>query len=136
LLPNEYIFLTVLISCSDLEALYEGRRCHAYVLRSGLVSHSYVRNALHMCSICSGVEETLGVYKTLPDFDIISCNIMVKAFLEHGHLNDAADIMESMVGEGGKWDQVTYVAVLGLSADLKGFELGLLTSQPDCEEGS
>ena len=125
LVPNEFIFSTVLISCSDLEALYEGRQCHAYALKSGLVSHSYVRNALlHMYSICSGVEDALGVYRRLPNFDIFSFNIMVKAFLEHGHLNDAADIMKSMVGEVGKWDQITYIAVLGLSANLKDLNLG------------
>lgn len=124
-LPNEYIFTTILTACSDVEALYEGRQCHASVLKSGLISHSHVRNALlNMYSLCTGVEDALRVYKTIPDFDIFSVNIMIKAFLEHGHLNAAADVMKSMVREVGKWDQITYVKVLGLSANMKDLCLG------------
>lgn len=123
--PNEYIFTTVLTACSDLEALSEGRQCHAYVLKSGLKSHSHVRNALlKMYSICTGVDDAMRVYKTVPDFDIFSVNIMIKAFLEHGHLSAAADVMKSMVHEVGTWDQITYVEVLGLSANMKDLSLG------------
>ncbi|XP_020271405.1 pentatricopeptide repeat-containing protein At5g39680 [Asparagus officinalis] len=122
---NEYIFSIVLTACSDLEALCEGQQCHAYVVKSGLISHSYIRNTLlHMYSICSSVEDAIQVYKTLPDFDIFSFNSMIKAFSDDGYLDAAAEIMRSVMNEVDKWDQVTYVVVLGLSANLKDLRLG------------
>ncbi|ONK74570.1 uncharacterized protein A4U43_C03F7820 [Asparagus officinalis] len=64
-----------------------------------------------------------GVHKTLPDFDIFSFNSMLNTFLEHGYLDAAAEIMRSVMNEVDKWDQITYVVVLGLSANLKDLRL-------------
>ncbi|XP_008806036.1 pentatricopeptide repeat-containing protein At5g39680 [Phoenix dactylifera] len=123
--PNEYMLTTVLACCAEVRALEEGQQCHEYALKSGLVSHSYVRNALlHMYSKCSGMEDALQVFKTIPGFDIFAFNSMINGFLEHGQLNYALEVVSGMVKEVAWWDHVSYVAVLGLCADSKDMKLG------------
>ncbi|KAG0499095.1 hypothetical protein HPP92_003786 [Vanilla planifolia] len=123
--PNEFIFSTVLASCSEMLALDAGQQCHAYVLKSGLLFHSYIRNALlHMYSKCSGLEDALGVFQSVTGCDIFSFNSMINVLLEHERLFEAVDILRSMVGKTSQWDHITYVAVLGLSANSKDVTLG------------
>ncbi|PKU82888.1 pentatricopeptide repeat-containing protein At5g39680 [Dendrobium catenatum] len=123
--PNEFIFATVLASCSDMQAFKMGQQCHAYVLKSGLSFHSYIRNVLlHMYSTCSGVEDALKVFYSMPGVDVISFNSMINSFLEHGRIWDAMEVLNNMVSEIWQWDHITYVAVLGLCADSKDSLLG------------
>ncbi|KAJ6849218.1 pentatricopeptide repeat-containing protein [Iris pallida] len=123
--PNEYIFTTVLASCADIQALIEGRQCHAYVLKYGLLFHTYVRNALlHMYSRCSQVEDALVVFKTVLDFDIFSANSIINVFLEHECITEAKNVVRSMVAKIGLWDHITYVSVLSLAAASRDLILG------------
>ncbi|KAI3910823.1 hypothetical protein MKW92_001687 [Papaver armeniacum] len=124
--PNEYIFATVLASCSDVRALDEGKQCHGHVLKSGLVFHLYVKNALiDMYSRCSDVEGAVRVLKTVPGFDILSYNSIINGFLENGHLNGGLEVLREMVDGYLVLDGFTYVTVLGLCAGLKDLKLGM-----------
>ncbi|RZC56788.1 hypothetical protein C5167_015638 [Papaver somniferum] len=124
--PNEYIFATVLASCSDVRALDEGKQCHGHVLKSGLVFHQYVKNALiDMYSRCSDVKAALGVLKMVPGSDILSYNSIITGFLENGHLNEGLEVLREMVDGYLVMDGFTYVTVLGLCAGLKDLKLGM-----------
>ncbi|KAF9626229.1 hypothetical protein IFM89_031356 [Coptis chinensis] len=124
--PNEYIFATVLSSCSAIMAVKEGMQCHGYVLKSGLVFHSYVKNALiHMYTRCLDMEGALGVFKTVPGSDVLSYNSIINGFVENGYLSEALEVMYYMVDENVVWDHITYVTALGLCAHLKDLKLGL-----------
>ncbi|KAI3873302.1 hypothetical protein MKX03_000949 [Papaver bracteatum] len=124
--PNEYIFATVLASCSDVRALDEGKQCHGHVLKSGLVFHLYVKNALiDMYSRCSDVEGALRVFKMVPGFDILSYNSIISGFLENGHLDEGLEVLREMVDGYLVLDGFTYVTVLGLCAGLKDLKLGM-----------
>ncbi|XP_072978235.1 pentatricopeptide repeat-containing protein At5g39680 [Typha angustifolia] len=123
--PNEYIFTTILASCADIGAHEEGQQCHGYVLKSGLVFHTHVRNALlHMYSKCSSMKDALHVFDTLQGFDVFAFNSMISGFLDHGRLTDAMNLLNCMVKRVAQWDHVSYVAVLGLCADSKDLRLG------------
>ncbi|XP_020104153.1 pentatricopeptide repeat-containing protein At5g39680-like [Ananas comosus] len=123
--PNEYIFTTALSACANIGAHEEGRQCHAYVLKSGLVLYAHVRNSLlHMYSKCSGMEDALGVFKALPSFDVFAFNSMINGFLDHGQLTQAVALLSCMVKEIVRWDHVSFIAVLGLCAGLKDSTLG------------
>lgn len=122
---NEYVFATALASCSEMRALEQGLQCHAYVLKSGLVFHSHVRNALlHMYFESLSMEDALRVYETVPGFDVFALNSMINGFVGSGRLSDAIDLVSGMGKEVELWDHVTYVAVLGLCAASKDLRLG------------
>ncbi|XP_062009897.1 pentatricopeptide repeat-containing protein At5g39680 [Rosa rugosa] len=124
--PNEYVFATVVSSCSDSGRVEEGKQCHGYVLKAGLQCHQYVKNALvQMYSSCSEMEGAMRVLNTVPGYDIFSCNSVLNGLLEHGHVREAMEILGMMVGECMAWDSVTYVTIFGLCAQLKDLRLGL-----------
>ncbi|WOL03893.1 hypothetical protein Cni_G12613 [Canna indica] len=122
---NEYIFTTALASCASISALEEGQQCHACVLKFGLISHSYVRNALlHMYAKCSDMKGALGIFESGSDFDIYSFNSMINGFLDNGQLIEAKSILSRMLMEIAQWDHVSYVAVLGFCAASKDLDFG------------
>ncbi|KDP33014.1 hypothetical protein JCGZ_13045 [Jatropha curcas] len=138
--PNEYIFAIALASCSDSGRVKEGQQCHSYVLKSGLVFHQYVRNALlHMYSKSYTVKETMRVWNLVPGNDVFGYNSVLSGFLENGYLKEGLDVLSWMVKENVKWNSVTYVNVFGLCACLKDLRLGLqvhgkmLVSDAECD---
>ncbi|KAJ4832971.1 hypothetical protein Tsubulata_010144 [Turnera subulata] len=131
--PNEYILAIVLKSCSDSGRVREGRQCHGYVLKSGLLFHEYVGNALvHLYSKCSDMEEAIRVRDSVSGEGVVACNSILSGLVERGNVREG-------VKESWKWDEVTYVSVLGLCACLKDRKLGLqihgkmLTGNVECD---
>ncbi|KAL7221356.1 hypothetical protein ACSBR1_023334 [Camellia fascicularis] len=124
--PNEYILATVLSCCSDTVLFIEGRQCHGYVLKSGLVFHQYVKNSLtYMYSMCSDVEGAMSVLNSVPGSDVFTYNSIINGLIEHGYLSEALEVLGTMTGEFVIWDNVTYVNVFGLCTGLKDLKLGL-----------
>ncbi|XVE68164.1 hypothetical protein DITRI_Ditri09bG0046900 [Diplodiscus trichospermus] len=124
--PNEYIFAVVFSACSDSGKTIEGRQCHGYVFKSGLVFHQYIKNALiNMYSKFLDVEGAIRIFSLVPGNDVFSYNSVLNGLLEQGFLNEGVDVLERMMGESVEWDSVTYVTVFGLCACLKDLKLGL-----------
>ncbi|KAB1211594.1 hypothetical protein CJ030_MR6G013924 [Morella rubra] len=124
--PNEYIFAIALSSCSVSGRVEEGKQCHGYVLKSGLVFHQYVKNALiHMYSRCMDVEGAMWVLNTLPGYDIFSYNSVVNGLIDLGYLREALEVLGCMVTIRNAWDNVTFVTLFGLCARLKDLKLGM-----------
>ncbi|XP_068641223.1 pentatricopeptide repeat-containing protein At5g39680 [Aristolochia californica] len=125
-LPNEYVFSTVISSCADMQALQEGKQCHAYVMKSGFIFHSYVGNALiNMYSRCSDMESALDVFKAIARVDCFSYNLLISGFLDQGNLKEAWKVLGKMVKGSIEWDPVTYATAFGLCGSSKDFKLGL-----------
>ncbi|XP_057481295.1 pentatricopeptide repeat-containing protein At5g39680-like [Actinidia eriantha] len=124
--PNEYVLATVLSSCSDCGSILEGMQCHGHVLKSGLVFHQYVKNALtYMYTTCSDVEGAMKVLNSVPGSDVYTFNSIIKGLVEHGYLTEALEVLGRMTKECVTWDSVTYVSVFGLCTGLKDLKLGL-----------
>ncbi|GFS30751.1 pentatricopeptide repeat (PPR) superfamily protein [Actinidia rufa] len=124
--PNEYVLATVLSSCADCGSIVEGMQCHGHVLKSGLVFHQYVKNAVtYMYTTCSDVEGAMKVLNSVPGSDVYTFNSIIKGLVEHGYLTEALEVVGRMAKECVTWDSVTYVSVFGLCTDLKDLKLGL-----------
>nr|XP_016500876.1 PREDICTED: pentatricopeptide repeat-containing protein At5g39680-like [Nicotiana tabacum]XP_016500877.1 PREDICTED: pentatricopeptide repeat-containing protein At5g39680-like [Nicotiana tabacum]XP_016500878.1 PREDICTED: pentatricopeptide repeat-containing protein At5g39680-like [Nicotiana tabacum]XP_016500879.1 PREDICTED: pentatricopeptide repeat-containing protein At5g39680-like [Nicotiana tabacum]XP_016500880.1 PREDICTED: pentatricopeptide repeat-containing protein At5g39680-like [Nicotiana len=123
--PNEYVLSTVLSSCSSGRLLHEGQQCHALVLKSGLVFHQYVKNALlSLYTMSSDMEGVLETLKSVPGLDMITYNSVLKGFLDHGYTSEALDVFSRMLADGSAGDSVSYVNIFGLCARLKDLKLG------------
>ena len=127
--PNEFVLTTAISSassCSGGGRVREGRQCHGYAVKSGLVFHAHVKNALvHMYSRCSSVEEALRVFDTVPGCDVFAYNSVLSGLLERGRLREAAEVLRTMLRERVAWDSVTCVTVFGLCSSLGSLGLGL-----------
>ncbi|URD89148.1 PPR repeat [Musa troglodytarum] len=119
--PNEYVFATALASCADISALDEGRQCHAYVLKSGLVSHSYVSvgNALiNMYSKSGSIDDATKAFTSMLNQDIISWNSIINAYSHFGFAKGALETFHNMLAEEETPTYVTFIGVLSACAHL------------------
>ncbi|KAL6960779.1 hypothetical protein U1Q18_038542 [Sarracenia purpurea var. burkii] len=124
--PNEYILATSISACADYGLIIEGRLCHGYSLKSGLVFHQYVKNALtYMYSMCSDVEGALRVLNSIPGSDVFTYNSIIKGLVEQGYFTKALEVLGRLENECLAWDTITYVNVFGLCTGLKDLKLGL-----------
>nr|XP_048327624.1 pentatricopeptide repeat-containing protein At5g39680-like [Ziziphus jujuba var. spinosa] len=104
----------------------EGKHCHGFVLKFGMVFHPYVKNALvHLYYRCLEIDGAMYVLNMVPGYDIISYNSVVNGLLENGHLKEAIEVSRMMVDDHVTWDSITYVTIFGLCARLKNLRLGL-----------
>ncbi|XP_012842123.1 PREDICTED: pentatricopeptide repeat-containing protein At5g39680-like, partial [Erythranthe guttata] len=127
LCPNHYILATVLSSCSHCGLLDEGKQCHGYGLKSGLIFHQYVKNALvYMYSMCTDIKEAISVLDSPPRSDICTYNSVLNGILVHGDLTEAWYVLHRMMVECkyDAWDVITCVDLFGICGRLKDSILG------------
>ncbi|KAG4914598.1 hypothetical protein JHK87_052155 [Glycine soja] len=127
---NEYIFTIALSSCADSGRVQEGKQCHGYLLKSGLLLHQYAKNALiHMYSRCFHVDSAMQILDTVPGDDVFYYNCILSALVESGCQGEAAQVLKRMVDECVVWDSVTYTAIMTAYLQNGHFEetLNLLT---------
>lgn len=124
---NKYILATVLSSCSNRRLLDEGRQCHGYGLKSGLIFHQYVKNALvYMYSMCSDIKGAISVLNSPPISDICTYNSVLNGLLVQGDFTGAWYVLSRMVVECQyeEWDSITCVNVFGVCGHVKDLILG------------
>ncbi|KHN45507.1 Pentatricopeptide repeat-containing protein [Glycine soja] len=116
---NEYIFTIALSSCADSGRVQEGKQCHGYLLKSGLLLHQYAKNALiHMYSRCFHVDSAMQILDTVPGDDVFYYNCILSALVESGCQGEAAQVLKRMVDECVVWDSVTYIRDLQLGLQI------------------
>ncbi|KAK6928173.1 Pentatricopeptide repeat [Dillenia turbinata] len=124
--PNEYILATVLSGCCERGAVNLGRQTHGYAVKSGLMFHQYVKNALiYLYSMNLDAKVALQILNSVPGLDNSSYNSIIKGFLEQGCLMEAVKILFRMLEDCVPWDKVTYVSAFGLCAGLKNLRWGM-----------
>ncbi|PNX82106.1 pentatricopeptide repeat-containing protein at5g39680-like protein [Trifolium pratense] len=127
-LPNEYVFTTVLSACSHSRRVFEGMQCHGYLFKFGLVFHHYVKSTLvHMYSKCFHVDLALQVLDSEhgSNNDAFCYNSVLNALVESRRWAEAVDVLGRMVDDCAVWDNVTYVSVMGLCGQIRDLRLGL-----------
>ncbi|XP_073016255.1 pentatricopeptide repeat-containing protein At5g39680 [Primulina eburnea] len=125
--PNKFILATVISCCSKRGFLDEGRQCHGYALKSGLMIHSYVKNVLVLLySTWSAVKEAMQVLDSAPRSDICTYNSLLSGLLDQGYMKEASDVLGMMMGECEikEWDMITFVNVFGFCTLFKDLYLG------------
>ncbi|XP_027924690.1 pentatricopeptide repeat-containing protein At5g39680 [Vigna unguiculata] len=124
--PNEYIFTIVLSCCANSGRVQEGKQCHGYLFKSGLLLHQYVKNALvHVYSRCFHVDSALQILETVPGNDVFSYNSILSALVESGCREEVEKVLNMMVDECVSWDGVTHVNMLCLCSHIGDLQLGM-----------
>ncbi|XP_066308166.1 pentatricopeptide repeat-containing protein At2g33680-like [Miscanthus floridulus] len=112
-MPSYLTVTSVLRACACLAALEPGKQLHAQILKCGFGLGSSVGTALStMYSKCGNLEDSMVVFRRMPDRDIISWNSIISGFSQHGRGSDALDLFEEMKLEGMAPDHITFINVL------------------------
>lgn len=112
--PDPVTLVCSLRACGQAGARDQGREIHAEIERRVcLKSNQYIGNALvdfyAKCGLLSIAQE---IFDKLPVRDVISWNIMIAAYVEHGHYEEALQCLDDMHSEDIFPDSVTFVCGL------------------------
>nr|GMD21467.1 pentatricopeptide repeat-containing protein At5g27110 [Ipomoea batatas] len=110
---NAITFTSILVACSQLAALEQGKEVHKRIIESKLDSSEIVMGALlDMYAKCGAVSEAYEVFHQLPERDIVSWTSMIVAYGSHGQASEALRLFHEMLQSNVKPDKVTFLAVI------------------------
>lgn len=111
--PNNYVHVAVLKACTRTAALADGRVIHDKIRSAGSESNLYVGNSLiDMYSKCRSVDEAATVFNTLRVKDIVSWQTMIGAYVQHGRMSSALELLQEMEHQQVKLSKVVALGVL------------------------
>ncbi|CAL0304249.1 unnamed protein product [Lupinus luteus] len=111
--PDAITFTSVLAACSQLAALEKGKEIHKLIIEKSLEDNIVVMGALlDMYAKCGAVDEAFGVFKCLPERDLVSWTSMITAYGSHGRAYEALELFVEMLQSNVKPDRVTFLAIL------------------------
>ncbi|XP_065864666.1 pentatricopeptide repeat-containing protein At2g34400 [Euphorbia lathyris] len=126
LIPNNYTFPFLFISCANILALNHGRSAHSMVFKIGLDNDSHVNHSL-ITMYCKCGESTYArkVFDEIRERDVVSWNSMISGYLKIGYAQEAVKLFMEMRELGFECDEMTLVSVLGACGDLGDLNLGI-----------
>ncbi|KAH7428533.1 hypothetical protein KP509_09G005800 [Ceratopteris richardii] len=81
--PNSYTFVSLLKACGNIADLNQGKKLHALAHIEGFTSLLHVGNTLiSMYGKCGVVEEAVCVFSRMREWDIVSWNAMLSAYID------------------------------------------------------
>ncbi|XP_050373467.1 pentatricopeptide repeat-containing protein At5g19020, mitochondrial [Argentina anserina] len=110
---HEPQLVSLLKSCASLSALFQGQQLHSLVLKSGLLSNTFIYNSLiSMYSKCGSISGAQSLFGSRSVPDPVSSNIMLAAYVKSGDLGIARQVFDEMPEKGC----VSYTTmIMGLS---------------------
>ncbi|KAM0054556.1 putative tetratricopeptide-like helical domain superfamily [Helianthus debilis subsp. tardiflorus] len=111
--PDQYTLVSILVACSGLASLTEGKQTHALVFKHRLDTHVSVANALiTMYSKCGCLLEVELVFEHICAPNIVSWNTIIAAFAQHGLYEKALGFFKKIELHGIEPDGVTFLSLL------------------------
>eukprot|EP01018_Ginkgo_biloba_P003996 Gb_27880 [translate_table: standard] len=122
------IYATLLEACTNLKALKEGKRVHSHIASSRIEEDELLGDKLvTMYAKCGSLVDARLVFDTIPKQNAFLWNVMIGAYVKHGHCEEAVVIFYEMQRAGVKPDEFTFTCVLkacaGFSAVQQGKEI-------------
>lgn len=124
--PNTYTYSSILTMCGELTAVNWGQETHCHAMRHGVDCGLVIGSSLiDMYAKCGHLGNARNIFDVLPNKNLISWNAMMTGYTRHGFGKEALDIYNSMVEEGVKPDDVTFIGVLSACVDIGDLEEAL-----------
>jgi pentatricopeptide repeat protein len=111
--PNSVTVVSVLLACSHLGALKQGKLIHDYIVRNGVELNAFVGTALiDMYAKCGNLKIARLLFDKMSQRDVVSWSVMIAGYGMHGHGDTALSLFSQMQQTGMKPDHITFVSVL------------------------
>eukprot|EP01018_Ginkgo_biloba_P021054 Gb_39558 [translate_table: standard] len=122
---NRFTFCSVLISCSSLTTVEQGKQVHSHILKTGFNSYVSVGSALvGMYAKFRSIEDAHRVFNIIPEKDVVLWNAMILAYSQNLQGEEVLNLFLEMQQTGIMLDQFTFASVLGACANLAALEHG------------
>ncbi|EPS63937.1 hypothetical protein M569_10844, partial [Genlisea aurea] len=111
--PNNVTMLGLISACSNLISLSDGHGVHGHSMKSGLISHLPVQNAMiDMYAKCGSLSESEKVFHGISNRDCISWSALINAYGLYGCAEKALKCFYELLGSEIEPDGVAYLAAL------------------------
>jgi pentatricopeptide repeat protein len=112
-MPNSITMVNVLLACTHVAALQQGKWMHSYIVKTGFESNVIVGTALiDMYGKCGCVEIARSFFDKMTERNVVSWSVMIAGYGMHGHGEDALSIFQQMQEAGMKPNHITFVSIL------------------------
>ncbi|KAF8401852.1 hypothetical protein HHK36_012799 [Tetracentron sinense] len=113
IMPNAITFASVLLACSDMGALQQGKSLHGYVIRNGVELDVVNYTALlDMYAKCGCIGIATRVFNRMPERNVFSWSAMINGFGMHGLYSEAFSLFAQMRSKNHVPNAITFVSVL------------------------
>ncbi|KAK2969239.1 hypothetical protein RJ640_003473 [Escallonia rubra] len=113
--PNEYIFASAISACASLLASRLGEQIHAWAVKLGYSSNSFVSNSLvSMYMKCGQSREALTTFSSTAEPNSVSYNALIMGLVENQQHERGFEVFRLMCQQGLIPDRFTFVGVLGV----------------------
>lgn len=123
LLPNEYIFASAISACAGIQSLVKGQQIHAYSLKFGYASISFVCNSLISMYMKVGYSsDALLVYGEAFEPNLVSFNALIAGFVENQQPEKGFEVFKLMLRQGLLPDRFSFAGgleICSVSNDLR-----------------
>ncbi|PSS26709.1 Pentatricopeptide repeat-containing protein [Actinidia chinensis var. chinensis] len=124
--PNEFTYVALITTASNLASLPHGQQFHNQLVKTGLDFDPFVTNAVvDMYAKCGSIEEARKMFDSTNWRDVVCWNSMISTYAQHGEAEEALEMFEEMIKEGIKPNYVTFVGVLSACGHVGLVEDGL-----------
>lgn len=118
LLPNEFIFASVLSSCASLVEPRLGQQIHAQAFKLGCSSISFVSNSLiSMYMKCGECTDAMSVFDGASGLSCVSYNAIIAGLVENKQFERGFEMFKTMCQKGLIPDGFTFIGVLATCND-------------------
>lgn len=124
-LPDEYVYVAVLKACASAADLALGKLMHGDAIKKGFESDVYIGNALmDMYCKCRSLEDAREVFERLPTRDVVSWNVLIAGYVQHGLCREALQVYLGMQQCGIIPNKFTFVSVLKACGSIRAIQEG------------
>ncbi|WCJ23176.1 Pentatricopeptide repeat (PPR-like) superfamily protein [Euphorbia peplus] len=125
LVPDNYTYPFVFMSCGNLLAFKHGLTAHSMVFKVGLDKDSHVNHSLiTMYFKCHEPGCACKVFDEIRVRDVVSWNSMISGYSKMGFAQEAVKMFMEMRERGFEPDEMSLVSVLGACGDLGDLSFG------------
>ena len=111
--PDAFTYASILNACASAGALEWVKEVHRHARAAGFESDVRVGSALvHMYAKCGSIDDARLAFDKMEERDVVTWNVMIGGLAEHGCGLEALEVFRSMIADGVKPDEISFVAVL------------------------
>ncbi|KAF6161599.1 hypothetical protein GIB67_009478 [Kingdonia uniflora] len=126
IVPNQFTFSSILQASATLKGIELGEQIHCHVIKIGLDSDIFVRNALmDVYAKCERIEDSETLFLESPHRNDVTWNTMIVGYVQLGNGEEALTLFSEMLGAQVQATQVTYSSILRACASLAALGLGV-----------
>jgi pentatricopeptide repeat protein len=111
--PNEFTFSSMVKGCAMQALLEQGVQLHAQVIKTSLISDSFVGSALvDMYGKCGLITLSLQLFDEMEYHTESAWNAMINVYAQHGHGREAIKVFDRMTSSGIRPKNITFTSLL------------------------